>query len=142
MPFGPASSFSTPASRHMRFSATTCSRLSTSARQRAEAVDQLGGHGLALGVGGQRADAAVEAEADGQVGDVGLGDQHGQAELDVGRPVAVLGALAAALGAHLDDRVLQHLLVELDADLADMAGLLVAEQVAGAADVEVVARRG
>ena len=37
------------------------------------------------------------------------------------------------------DRVLQHLLVQLDADLADMAGLLVAQQVAGAADVEVVA---
>ena len=36
------------------------------------------------------------------------------------------------------DRLLQHLLVELVADLLDVAGLLVAEQVAGAADVEVV----
>ena len=37
------------------------------------------------------------------------------------------------------DRLLQHVLVELDADLADMARLLVAQQVAGAADVEIVA---
>ena len=36
-------------------------------------------------------------------------------------------------------RLLQHLLVELEADLLDVAGLLVAEQVAGAADVEIVA---
>ena len=36
-------------------------------------------------------------------------------------------------------RLLQHLLVELVADLPDVAGLLLAEQIAGAADVEVVA---
>ncbi len=36
----------------------------------------------------------------------------------------------------------RQLLVELDADLAHMPRLLVAEQVAGAADVEVVARAG
>ena len=33
------------------------------------------------------------------------------------------------------------MLVELDANFADMAGLLVAEEVAGAADVEIVARQ-
>jgi hypothetical protein len=38
-----------------------------------------------------------------------------------------------------EDRVLEHRLVELEADLADVARLLVAEQVAGAADVEIVA---
>ncbi len=36
-------------------------------------------------------------------------------------------------------RFLEELLVELDADLADMAGLFFAQQIAGAADVEVVA---
>ena len=41
--------------------------------------------------------------------------------------------------ADLGDRLLQHLLVELEADLLDVAGLLLAEQIAGAADVEVVA---
>jgi hypothetical protein len=35
--------------------------------------------------------------------------------------------------------VLQHLLVELEADFLDMAGLFVAQQVAGAANVEIVA---
>jgi hypothetical protein len=37
------------------------------------------------------------------------------------------------------DGFLEHLLVELDADFADMARLLLAQQIAGAADVEVVA---
>ena len=40
------------------------------------------------------------------------------------------------------DRLLQQVLVELGADLLDMAGLFLAQQVAGAADVEVVARQG
>ena len=35
-------------------------------------------------------------------------------------------------------RLLQHLLIELEPDLLDVAGLLLAEQIAGAADVEVV----
>src|SRR3546814_20394636 len=39
-------------------------------------------------------------------------------------------------------RFLQHLLVELDADLLDMARLLLAEQVAGAPIVEIVTRQG
>ncbi len=38
-------------------------------------------------------------------------------------------------------RLLQHLLVELEADLLDVAGLFLAEQVAGTADVEVVAAK-
>ena len=39
----------------------------------------------------------------------------------------------------LDDRVLEHRLVELEADLLDVARLFVAEQVSGSADVEVMA---
>ena len=42
-------------------------------------------------------------------------------------------------GAELGHRLLQHLLVELEADFPDMAGLLVAQQVARAAHVEIVA---
>ena len=53
------------------------------------------------------------------------------------RPVGAFGlARPPARRCH---RLLQELLVELDADLADMAGLLLAQKVAGAADVEVVA---
>ena len=36
------------------------------------------------------------------------------------------------------NRLLQHLLVELEADFLDVAGLLLAEKIAGAADVEIV----
>ena len=35
-------------------------------------------------------------------------------------------------------RLFQHLLVKLVADFLDVAGLLLAEQIAGAADVEIV----
>ncbi len=52
------------------------------------------------------------------------------------------GLMAGAFGADGGDGVFQHLLVEFDADFADVAGLLVAQQVAGAAHVEVVARQG
>ena len=41
-------------------------------------------------------------------------------------------------GLQLGDLLVQHVLVELEADLADVAGLLLAEEVAGAADVEVL----
>ena len=74
-----------------------------------------------------------------QVGDVGLRDEHRGAERDLRAPLLALLAELAAL--HGRDRLLQHRLVELEADLADVAGLLLAEQVAGAADVEVVARQ-
>ena len=46
-------------------------------------------------------------------------------------------ALGAA-GLHAHHGLFQHLLVELEADLLDVAGLLLAEQIAGAADVEIV----
>ena len=42
-------------------------------------------------------------------------------------------------GLEVDDRLLQHRLVQLEADLLDVAGLLLAQQIAGAADVEIVA---
>ena len=48
-------------------------------------------------------------------------------------------ATGAAMPAfRLMHRLLQHLLIELEADLLDVAGLLLAEQIAGAADVEIV----
>ena len=37
------------------------------------------------------------------------------------------------------DRLAQHLLIQLVADLLDMAGLFLAQQIAGAANIEVVA---
>ncbi len=51
------------------------------------------------------------------------------------QPVSITGVLAADLG----DSLFQHVLVEFEADFLDAAGLLLAEKVAGAADVEIVA---
>ena len=48
------------------------------------------------------------------------------------------GGLASLERGH---RLLEHRLVELEADLADMARLLLAEEIAGAANVEIVARK-
>ena len=109
-------------------------------RQRAEAVDQLGGQGLTvLGLLGLR-QPAVHRQAHVEVGDVVLRDQHGRAGVDQRRPAPVAVQRFSPLAlAQLGDGVLQHLLVELDADLLDMAALLVAQQVAAAPDVEVVA---
>ena len=58
-------------------------------------------------------------------------------------PIAIVGDHCSSAGSSTPalsgrDRLLQHLLVELVADLLDVAGLLLAEEVAGAADVEVV----
>ena len=57
--------------------------------------------------------------------------------------MVICGDHASATGAatpafRLDHRLLQHLLVKLEADFLDMAGLLVAEKIAGAADIEIV----
>ena len=41
-------------------------------------------------------------------------------------------------GLEVEDRLLQHRLIELEADFLDVAGLFLAEQIAGAADIEVV----
>ena len=109
-------------------------------RQGAEAVDHLGGEGIDLLLVHQRGDAPVEGEAHRQVGDIGLRYQHRHAEADLRRPG--IGGCCLSLAAGLGHRVFQHLLVELDANLADMAGLLVAQQIAGAADIQIVAGQG
>ena len=82
-------------------------------------------------------EAAVEREPRRQVGDVALGDRHRRAELDGRRPQVLGRRVLARLDAL--DRLAHHLLVELVADLLDVAGLLFAQKVAGAAQVEVVA---
>ena len=61
----------------------------------------------------------------------------------IGASTLICGAIflapLGAAGLLLEDRVLEHRLVKLEADLLDVARLLVAEQIAGAANVEVVA---
>src|SRR6266436_8706973 len=74
-----------------------------------------------------------------EIGDVILRDQNRRTDGDLRAPL--VGRRLAAFGAGGSDRLLEQMLIELDADLADMAGLLVAEEIAGAANVEVVARQ-
>src|SRR3979411_779834 len=41
-------------------------------------------------------------------------------------------------GLEVEDRLFQHRLIELEADFLDMPGLFLAEQIAGAADIQIV----
>ena len=86
----------------------------------------------------QRREAAIELQAQGEIGDVIFRDRHRRADGDGRRPRFFLRLLDARLQQR--DRIGQHLLIELVADFLDMAGLLVAQQIAGAANVEIVAR--
>jgi hypothetical protein len=78
----------------------------------------------------------VQRQPHREVGDVFLGDQHGHADGDLRRP-AVRGGLGHA-GLEVEDRLLQHRLVQLEADFLDMPGLFLAEQIAGAANIQIV----
>ena len=59
---------------------------------RAKAIDKLCSQGFAFRIRAQCADTAIEAEPHRQIAHIGIGDQHRQAQIDVGRPVAILGA--------------------------------------------------
>src|SRR5680860_376085 len=82
--------------------------------------------------------AAVEPQAHLQIGHVRLGNENRGAEIDARRPL-ILDRLVPAL--QRGDGLFQHGLVELEAHFADMAGLLLAEEIAGASDIEVVTRQ-
>ena len=86
----------------------------------------------------KRGEAAIKLQAQGEIGDVILGDRHRRAERDGRRPDLFLRLVDAGLQQF--DRVGQHLLIKFVADFLDMAGLFVAEQIAGAADVEIMRR--
>ena len=111
-------------------------------RQFAKAVYQFGGHRLAFRIRPQRADTAIQAQANRQVANIGFWDQHRQTKADIRRPVALAAPRLALAGADVRHRVLQHLLIQLDANLADVAGLFIAQQIAGATNVQIVGREG
>ena len=135
-PFGPASIFSTLARRHSDLMATICSRCSTSIgslpKRSASSAPNASISLLVLDLG----QPAIEREPHRQVGDVVLRDHHRRADGDLRRPL--VGDRRGDAGLEARHRLLQHLLIELEADLLDVAGLLVAEEIAGAADVEIV----
>ena len=105
--------------------------------QRAEAIDHLGGEGLDLGMLFEVVQAAVQSHAQVEVGDVIVRDQDRRIDRDLGAEVA--RTLERATGLGLQDRLLQHRLVEFVADFLDMPRLFVAQQIARAANVEIVA---
>jgi hypothetical protein len=63
-------------------------------------------------------------------------DHHRRSDRDLRRPA---GIDHLVLAAHLGNGLFEHVLVELETDLLDVAGLFLAEQVARAANVEIVA---
>src|SRR4029079_5927079 len=104
--------------------------------QLAEAVDHLGGEGINRRPVLEVAEPAIKTHAKIEVGNVMLWDEDRRVDADLRREL--FGPRLSA-GFQLDDRVLEHRLVELETDLLDMARLLIAEEVAGAADIEIVA---
>ena len=116
------------------------SRLYGRRRQRTEAIVELRGQliepGLAVGGG----DALVERQPHVHIGDIGLGQERRQAQLHFGGGGERLieRRLAPRLeGAH---GVVEHVEVQRQADLGHLAALLLAQQLARAANLEVVGR--
>ena len=121
-PFGPASTLATPARLHSCLIPTSCSSCSVSAGQRAEAVDQLGGERLDVVRRLQRREAAIHLQAQVEVLDVTLGNQGGGVDRDLRRPVLrLLGHALAALLAREHHGLLEQVVVQLEADLPDVA---------------------
>ena len=107
-------------------------------RQRPEAVDHLGAEAVDVVYFGDVAQPPVErAEPQMQVWNIVLGDHHRRADGDLRRPAGVDDLV---LTAHLGNGLFEHVLVELETDFLDMTRLLLAEQVARPADVEIMAR--
>jgi hypothetical protein len=90
-----------------------------------------------------RGQALVEAQAHMHVAAIGIGQQGGGVQVDIGvaaetaqrrEQVRLLAGLERAHG------LAQHLVVELEAHLHHVAALVVAQHLAGAADLQVVHR--
>ena len=89
-------------------------------RQGTETVDHFRREGVDFRPVHQVRDAAVQVKPDVQVRDISFGDQHRAADRDLRRPV-LFRCRDGAAAAGCRHRFLQHLLIQLDADLADMA---------------------
>src|SRR6266851_852932 len=98
----------------------------------AEAVFELLSNVLLVGFGSNRGDALVGAQAEIFAGDVVLRDSNVKAKAEGGAEVG-----RAFLAFQFGNGALQHLTVHVEADGFDVAVLLAAEHVAGAAQLEV-----
>src|SRR5215204_804198 len=105
-------------------------------RQRSEAIRHLRPDTLDLTFVLDLGEPSVKSEAHRQVGDITLGNHHGRTNCDLWRPP--VGNRRSDAGLKACHRLLQHLLIQLVTYLLDMPRLLVAEQIAGAANIEIV----
>ncbi len=104
-------------------------------RQGPESVDHLRRERFDFLLADEQRQPAIQAEAHRQVGDITLRNEHRCAERNLRRPRLFLDFAAIAQSG---DGLLQHVLIKLHPHFADMAGLLVAEQIARAANVQIV----
>jgi hypothetical protein len=99
----------------------------------------LGGKCLDLLLVLQLVDAAIQTHAQIEIEDIFLGNHDRRIDADLRREILRARGLGEPAGLGLHDRLFQHRLVEFEPDFLDMPRLLVAEQVARAANVEIVA---
>ena len=110
-------------------------------RQRAEAIVQLRGELIELRLARCSGDALVERQTHVHIGDVSVRQEGRQAQLHLGGGGERL--IEERLAARLQrlHRMLEHVEVQRQPDLGHLTALLLAEQLAGAADLEIVSRQ-
>src|SRR5690606_33968274 len=107
-------------------------------RRRSEAVAQLGADGVDLLEPLESGNAPIEVQLLRRLGDIGVGEERGALDRDLGWREALGGALLLLL--HAPDRFLEEPGVGIEAHGVEEAGLFGTEQVAGAAELEVLER--
>ena len=86
-------------------------------------VDKFGGEGVNLLLRVNIAKAPVKRHAHIEISDIAFRNKHRGSDIDLRRPFGV-GACAAL--AQFGHRLFQHMLVQLNADFFDIAGLFLA----------------
>ncbi len=109
-------------------------------RQLAEAVGDLLEQGVDLLGLARAGESLVQRQADVDVAAVGVGQQRGRVQVDLGHRRERRQQVGLAAVLQRTHRLGEHVVVELEADLHHVAALVVAEHLAGAADLEVVHR--
>ena len=111
--------------------------------QLAKAIYQLRRERFDLTPINQVSNSAIKAQAQIEVGDIGLRNQDRGAQGDLRRPGLAWRRIrrhTASPGG--GDGLFEHLLIELDPHLANVAGLFLTQEITGATDIQIVARQG
>src|SRR5262245_9436683 len=105
-------------------------------RELAETVNELSGKSVDLMLVLDLGETSIEREADRHIGDIVIRNEQRCADGDLRRPTICIRLRNSRLQTH--HCLFEHLLVQLEADFLDVAGLFLAKKVAGAADVEIM----